>query len=51
VVHQNWPDTLNSQMKQGTSVSCTFKDGGHELTLEEGHNAYFNDEMDASGEL
>lgn len=51
VVHANWPDLLSSQMKQGSALSCTFSDGDRKFTLEEGHNAYFNDEMDSHGDI
>lgn len=51
VVHANWPDTLNSQMKQGSALSASFSDGDHKFTLKEGRNAYFNDEMDSKGDI
>jgi hypothetical protein len=51
VVHLNFPDLLNSTFKQGLSESCTYKDDNREITLEKGRNAYFNDEMNAKGEI
>jgi hypothetical protein len=51
VMHSNVNDTLNHTFKQGLSVSCTYKDGDREITLEKGRNAYFNDAMDTNGEI
>lgn len=51
ILHENVADTLNKTFKQGLSVSCTFKDGDHEINLDKGRNAFFNDTMDASGEI
>lgn len=51
VTHTNIGDPLNSVFKQGLSESCSFKDGERGFTLEKGRNAYFNDQMDAKGEI
>jgi hypothetical protein len=51
VTYTNIPDPLNSVFKQGISESATYKDGGHEITLDKGRNAFFNDEMNSSGEI
>ena len=51
VTHGNMGDLLNKTFKQGLSESATFKDGDHGFDLDKGRNAYFNDEMDAQGEI
>ena len=51
VTHGNIGDPLNQTFKQGLSESAMFKDGNHEFTLEKGRNAYFNDEMNANGDI
>ena len=51
MAHTNVNDPLNHVLKQGSSESATYSDGGHSFTLEKGRNAYFNDELDSKGEL
>lgn len=50
VVIRNTKSKLNPDTKLARTVSCTFKDGGHEFELKDS-NSYFNDEMKAKGEL
>lgn len=49
--HGNLKDPLLTMVMQGTSMSGMYKDAGHEFTLEKGHNAYFNDKLNAKGEI
>lgn len=51
LTHTNVGDPLNQTFKQGLSESGTYKDGDRAITIEKGRNAYFNDEMNASGEI
>ena len=51
IAHSNISDPLNHTFFQALSESGTYNDNGHTITLEKGTNAYFNDKMDASGEL
>lgn len=49
--HGNLKDPLLTMVMQGTSESGTYKDAGHEINLEKGHNAYFNDKLNAKGDI
>ncbi len=51
IVHTNISDPLNSPFFQVLSESGVYNDNGRTITLEKGTNSYFNDKMDASGEL
>lgn len=51
ITHTNVKNTLNTTVKQGLSVSATFRDDNRKFELKKGRNAYFNDVMNSAGEI
>lgn len=51
IAHSNIADPLNSTFMQAKNESCTYKDDNRAISLDEGKNAFFNDQMDGKGEI